>query len=110
MHAVESGVTTATSPRSGHVEALHAEILAERSRLAELESSLRHFVESNAQQSRHLESMRAQNADLSLRISSSVGDRSAAEARLARYRQDAQGLESQQSTLDAVSRVCRGAQ
>ena len=88
--------------RPSPIDTLHSEIGQEKRRLAELESSLRHFVDSNARQTRQLEAMRAQNAELSVRISTSVNDRAAAEARLARYRQEADTLSTEQTALDAV--------
>lgn len=97
------GAQAAALPaRPAPVEALHAEIAFERRRLAELEASLRHFSDQNADQKRQLDATRAQNAELSLRISTSANDRSAAEARLSRYRQDAESLGAQQAALDAV--------
>lgn len=99
------GAQAAALPaRSAPAEALHAEIAFERRRLAELEASLRHYSDQNAEQKRQLDATRAQNAELSLRISTSANDRSAAEARLSRYRQDAESLGAQQAALDAVRR------
>ena len=91
------------------ITALQTEIALERRRLAELELSLGHFQEANKQQTHQLGAMRSQNAELSVRISTSANDRSAADARLVRYRKDAETLAMQQQLLENVSVESNGA-
>jgi chromosome segregation ATPase len=81
---------------------LQAELAAERSRLTDLEASLRRFDLSNTAMTRQLENIRAQNAELSTRISQCAENRAAAESRLGQTLKDSESVEVQQAALETV--------